>query len=265
MMNAMMKTGVRWLAIAAAGLMIAACQSGGDHASSSAGAAPMELKLYSVPAARADAIHRSLSQALGARASVSAASTGRLLIYASRDTQASIGQAIEAMDKAAPPVASTSPANNQGLQIRFWVVDAFSGPGSDDPALKELAPAFASVTKSLGPMHFILATRAFSASSMGHAGQIQTGSPTSGQVFDFSSKPADDGHVQLHVGYYDASQGGLARLQTDLDVQPGQYVVLAQGPGACGSGNLTNGQPQPCTKPALRLLVVRVDRMPPAA
>lgn len=76
--------------------------------------------------------------------------------------------------------------------------------------------------------------------------------------------------LQLHVDYVDATRSGLTKLETDLNVQLGHYTVLAQGPGACLAGAITftNGisTPPPCDqKPALRLLVVRVDRLASAS
>lgn len=258
-----MKTTVQSLAMALACLIMAACSSGADHASSTAGTAPKELKVYSVPATRTDEIHQSLQLALGTDARVSNASPGRLLVFASHDTQASIGQAIAAMEKTTPTTPNDKPGD-QALQIRFWVIDALPGDGSDDPALKGLAPALASVRQSMGALHFRLTSSAAAASSLGQKGQIQTNG-NQGQDFAFDSKPGRGGSVQLHVGYVDATQSGLTKLQTDLDVQLGHYTVLAQGPGACPAGaiTLTNGIPTPprCDqKPALRLLVVRVDR-----
>ena len=277
----MLKVTVRTLAMALACLIIGACSRGADHPAPTAGAtakgptvysmptantSPKELKVYSVPVQQTDAIYHSLQLALGVEASISKAAPGRLLIYASRGTQASIGEAIATMEKNTPTTPSDK-AGDQALQVRFWVIDALPGSGSDDPALQVLAPTLVSLKQSMGALHFSLDSSVAAASSLGQHGTIQTsGAGAVGKIFAFNSKAGSNGGVQLHITYLDNAERGLAKLETDLNVPLGHYIVLAQGPGACTTGSLPSGHAAPCDqKSTLRLLVVRVDRIPTAS
>jgi hypothetical protein len=68
--------------------------------------------------------------------------------------------------------------------------------------------------------------------------------------------------VRLELSYEDTGGAGLRKLHTEIEAGFGQYLVLAQAPGACPATPGGTSSPTNCSgKPALRLLVVRVDRL----
>lgn len=255
-----MKHIVRLIAVAALLLVVAACHApAADRATQAS--EPMELKIYAVPPEQTMSLTGSLGNALGKTANITSPAPGKLLVYAPRDAQSSIADAIASLGKS----AASEPAAAQ-IDLHFWIVDAQAGPGSDDVALKPLAAALDSVRKSMGPLHFQLDQAAAARTSVGPAGSIKTatngGYPRS---FHFKVSATHGNTVQLSLGYGDHGATGLDELDTQLGVMSGKYVVLAQAPGACAVA-LPGKVAPPCPqKPMLRLLIVRADILPPQA
>lgn len=239
------------------------------------------LKIYSVPPEGASDLASGLQAALGKQANVSLPSEGKLLIYAPRDAQASIEKAIATLESAttsAPPAVS--------LTLHVWIVDSEPGNGTDAPALKALEPTFDTLRKTAGPMHFQLAQSAAAMASSGKdptrslmellaaKREISTLTLSNGiytQNVEFSFAHVSRDGVNLWLDYDDHGASGLKKIKTRIEAPFGQYIVLAQAPGICPplvDRNLTNGTARTTTctdKPALRLLVVRVDRTDPNA
>jgi hypothetical protein len=234
---------------------------GGCHAPDPSGKAaePMELKMYSVPAAQSENLRNALTLAMANKASVSQSGPGLLLVYAPRDAQASIGTAIKALGEATPKQAP--PVQ---VSVHFWVVDGEPGAGEDDPALKDLAGSLASLRQTMGPLHFHLDQAATSVGISNASVDLTTADGPYQRAFDFRVGAVDGNTARLQLGYQDAGNRGLGKLHTEIDATFGQYLVLASAPGACRTG--PNGDvPNSTTcpdKPALRLLVVRADRLP---
>lgn len=255
-----MKHMIRLMAAAALLLSVAACH---EPAAGQAdqGSAPMELKIYAVPPEQSMMLANSLGNALGKKAGITIPVPGKLLVYAPHDAQSSIGEAIASLGKS----AVAEPAATQ-VDLHFWIVDAQAGPGADDATLTPLTASLESVRKSMGPLHFQLDQAAAAISSVGHAGFITTA--TDGgyeRNFRFDVKAVHGDVIRLSMGYGDRGQSGLAQLDTEIDISSGQYVVLAQAPGACAAALPGKAAPPCPQKPALRLLVVRADILPPQA
>ncbi|BFI94889.1 MAG: hypothetical protein RSP_03990 [Rhodanobacter sp.] len=250
--------------VAGTALLVLGTTLGGCHTSDSSGQAAqaMELKMYHVPVAQSEELRNALTQAMASKASVSQAAPGQLLVYAPRDAQASIGEAIEALGKAVPKQA---PAMQVG--VHFWVIDGQPGAGADDPALKNLAGSLASLQQSMGPLHFHLDQAATLVGVSGQTGNLITADGPHLRDFDFRVGAVNGDTARLQLGYQDSSNRGLGKLNTEVDATFGQYLVLAMAPGACPTGS-SGVMPTNTTcqdKPALRLLVVRVDRLPAKA
>jgi hypothetical protein len=222
----------------------------------------MELKLYDVPAAQSEALLSALTMAMANKASVSQPAPGKVLVYAPREAQASIGKIITILTRT--PMQQAVPVQ---VGVHFWIVNGESGAGADDAALKPLAPALDSVRREMGPLHFSL-VQAVSArtSTDGNKASI-VAAPAGGiaRNFNFAVKDADGGILDLRLGYYDANDRGLTKFQSEISLHSGRYVVLAQGPGACPRALPGESDPPCPAAPALRLLIIRADILPPQA
>jgi len=257
-----MRQGFRFGAMIAALFLLAACRAPVDDAAGQA-SVPMEMKVYEVPAAQTGRMAAALAGALGQRASVTDPAPGKLLVYAPRDAQASIAIALESLAKAAPVDATPAQVN-----LHFWVVDAQAGAGPDDPELKPLSATLDTLRRTMGPLHFRLDQGAASLAASNQSGKIATGTATGPRVFGFAIGAAGANGVPLSLDYQDEGRSGLRRLATEVGARFGEYLVLAQGPGVCSAppDATRPGPAHSCAdKPALRLLIVRVDRIDPHA
>lgn len=223
----------------------------------------MTLQIYDVPADRTQAIAGTVNRALGGLASklggtgVTIAGPGKLLVYASPDTQSSIGKVIETLGKTT--TQSVAPVK---MNVHFWVVDGERGSGEDDPALKNLAGSLATLRQTMGPLHFKLEQASALEGTLDEDGSLTTANGPYQRYFSFRVASVNGDSVRLHLVYQDGGSSGLRQLDTSIDTTFGHYTVLAQAPGACPppAAGLRIAS---CTdKPALRLLVVRVDRLP---
>lgn len=242
-------------------LALTACHAPGD-AQPQQSAASMELKIYAVPPAQTGELAGALGSALGGKAAVTSPAPGKLLVYAAPEAQVSIGNAIASLSQ-----SSLTPSPVTQVELHFWVVDGESGTGADDSALKPLASALDSVRRNMGPLHFSL-DQAVSArtSTGGHDGSIVAATDGSySRGFDFVINSVDGEMVDLQLGYDDHGDRGLAKFRSEVNLRSGHYVVLAQGPGACARALPGKSDPPCPATPALRLLIVRADILPPQA
>jgi hypothetical protein len=231
----------------------------GQDPSSKSAAGPMELRLYDVPVAQSKNLAHALALAMAQRATVSQATPGKVLVYAPSETQASIGEAIAALAKA--PMQQVAPRQ---VDVHFWVVSGEPGAGPDDAALKPLASALDSVRRNTGSLHFSLVqTVSARTSTDGHNVSI-TAAPAGGNArsFVFAASGVDGQTLGAEVDYHDSDNRGLSEFKSEVNLQSGQYVVLAQGPGACVAAALGESKPPCPVTPVLRLLIVRADILP---
>ena len=241
-------------------LALTACQAPNDGRVGQA-VAPMELKIYDAPPEQTPNLTEALGNALGKVGNVTMPAPGKLLVYAPRDAQASISTAITSLGKASPADQKSTQVN-----LHFWIVDGATGPGSDDAALQPLSATLDTVRQAMGPLHFRLDQTLAAAASAGHCGSIvaatDDGYP---RAISFTVNAVNDNSIDLDVGYEDHGQSGLAKFGTQIDAESGHYVVLAQAPGACAPARPGKTAPPCPEKPALRLFIVRADRLPPHA
>lgn len=244
-------------------LALTACHAPGDTQPKQS-AAPLELKIYAVPPPQTSQMVGALGMALGGKATVTSPAPGKLLVYAAPEAQASIGQAIATLSQ-----APATPSSAAQINVHYWVVDGESGTGADDAALKPLASALDGVRKNMGPLHFSLdqaVSARTSTSSNEHdtliLATVDGGYP---HAFDFMVKNVEGQMLDLQLNYDDHGERGLAKFKSEVTLRSGQYVVLAQGPGACAPALPGKNAPPCSNRPALRLLIVRADILPPQA
>jgi len=240
------------------GATLAACHTQDSSGKTATGS--MELKLYDVPASQSENLAQALALTMVNKASVSQAAPGKLLVYAPRGAQASIGKAIAALAKAPMQQAAAGQVG-----VHFWVVNGEPGAGADDAALKPLASALDSVRQNAGPLHFSLVQTVFARTSTdGHNVSI-VAAPAGGNArnFDFAVKGVDGQILDSLLDYYDSNDRGLYKFKSEVSLHSGHYVVLAQGPGACPRAVVGESDPPCPVTPALRLLIVRADILPP--
>ncbi len=254
-----MKPTLRIIAGVAVLFALTACNVPADKSAGQTQAL-MTLKIYAVPPEQTGRLAQSLGLALGSNASITSPAPGKLLVYAPHDAQASIAEAINSLGKSTEPGQAPAQVN-----LHFWLVDAQTGPGSDDAALAPMASALGSVRKSVGPLHFQLDQAVTAMVSVGQNGSIKTATNGGYRSFGFRVISGHANTIDLMLSYDDQGQGGLAQFETQLDVTSGHYIVLAQAPGACAQALVGKATPACPQKPALRLLVVRADRLPPNA
>ncbi|OOG51274.1 hypothetical protein B0E50_00710 [Rhodanobacter sp. C01] len=255
-----MKHALRLIFGSALLLALAACRAPTDDHTKQANA-PMELRIYAVPPEQTPNLADALGNALGKMANVTMPAPGKLLVYAPHDAQASISTAIASLGEASPADQKSAQVN-----LQFWIVDGATGPGSDDAALQPLSTTLDTVRKAMGPLHFRLDQTLAAMASAGQDGSIRASTDAGyARNIDFTVHAVNDNNINLWVRYGDDSGYGLTMLKTQIDAESGHYVVLAQAPGACIPA--LPGKPvQPCPeKPALRLFIVRADRLPPHA
>jgi hypothetical protein len=248
-----MGQGFRFSAMVAALLALAACRAPADGAAEQA-SAPMEMKLYDVPAAQTGRLAVALGGALGGHANVSDPAPGKLLVYAPRDAQASIAAALGELAKSGAAQAASTQVN-----LRFWIVEGRAGAGPDDPALKPLATTLDTLRREMGPLHFQLDQAVASLAASNHGGTLMTPTPRGDQrIFGFHVGNVEGDNVQLSLDYQNNGPD-QQEFKTEVGTRFGQYLVLAQAPGTCPP---STQQVSTCAdKPALRLLIVRVDRL----
>lgn len=177
---------------------------------------------------------------------------GTLMVLAPESIQDNVSRAIAALDKASAKVAAPG-----RLQVHFWVIHAIPGKGKDSPALQPLAKTLNTLRTSLGPSHFSLESTVSEAATFGKQNHIVTGD---GRQFSFTVGLGRRDEFDLDVQYSDNQRRGIMDLQTTIATSPGQYVMLAQAPGAAASS-----PPDKTAAPSLLLLVARVDRIESAA
>src|SRR5205085_10383088 len=125
---------------------------------------PQVLRVYPVPAARAQDIRTALSATLDNGAGkvaplgrVMLSGTNQLVVLAPLSTQDSIAKAIERLGgEGTDPNGGKPGAAPTGVRLSVWIVDASAAGGSDDAALAPLADALAAARTAIGATSFRL-------------------------------------------------------------------------------------------------------------
>ncbi len=219
-------------------LLLAGCDRQAASPGVAAADPPMSLRVYTVPAERADAIADALGSALGASGGhVSLAPPDRLIVVAPLLLQSSVAENLGDLMKAAPPVA----ADPGPVRIVVWIVDV-SDTDTVDPRLQPLRSTLEAIRESLAAPGFTL------------YGQLALTGSVGGHVLD--SHRAGDGRVDLTVRLAPTEGGVLAELDiranrmglnTKSRLKFGETVVLAQA------------MPEDAGGSRVRLVIVRAD------
>ncbi len=218
-------------------LLLAACDRQAGSAGVVAASPPMSLRVYTVPAERAEAISDALGSAIGASGGhVSLAPPDRLIVVAPLTLQTSVADNLGELMKAAPPVA----ADPGPVRIVAWVLDV-SDTATVDPRLQPLESTLAALRETLAAPGFTLFGQVGLTASMGK------------QQFGYR---AGDGRVEMNLRLAAAEGWVLAgfniganrmQLETQTLLKFGETVVLAQA------------TPQDEGASRVRLVIVRAD------
>jgi hypothetical protein len=223
-------------------LLLAACDRQAGSAGGPSADPPMSLRVYTVPAERAEALLGALGSALGASGGhVSLAPPDRLIVVAPLLLQTSVAENLGELMKAAPPAA----ADPGPVRIVAWVIDV-SDTATADPRLQPLQSTLETIREALVAPGFTLYD------------QISlTGSASERRNWH----KADDGRVSLDVRLVPADGGVVAEfgiranrmgLNTQTFLKFGETMVLAQGMPQ-------QAMPQEEGGSRVRLVIVRAD------
>jgi hypothetical protein len=207
---------------------------------------PQVLRVYAVPAERAQDIRTALAATLdnaGGKAPplgrVMLSGTNQLVVLAPLATHASIDNAIAKLGGGTNAAANDAPA---GVRLDFWILDAAPGATADDAALAPLAATLGTVRASVGG-HYFRVHDTLSVSTIPNGGMAEVASGLGTRASAHLRPMAQGVQVDLEV-----SGSGPGRISTTTALPFGHYVVLAQI--AAGDGGATGG---------LRLYVVRAE------
>ncbi len=216
-------------------LLLAACERPSGGAGEGA-EPPSTLRVYTVPAERAQELQLALANALGKNGRVSLAPPDRLIVVAPQVLQTSVAENLGELMKAAPPAA----ADPGPVRLVTWVVDV-ADVATVDTRLKPIESTLAALRESLAAPGFALFGQ------IAISGDVGERAPT---------QSAGDGRTQLEVRLTPAEGGVRAdisvaaetmQLRTQTRLKFGETVVLAQAmPEATGGSRI-------------RLVIVRAD------
>lgn len=217
-------------------LLLAACDRPDGTTAGATAEPPSTLRVYSVPAERAQALQGALAVALGKNGRVSLAPPDRLIVVAPQVLQTSVAENLGELMKAAPPAAP----DPGPVRLVTWVVDV-AEVATVDTRLKPIESTLAALREPLAAPGFSL------------FGQIAISGDVGEQA---PTQSAGDGRTQLQVRLTPAEGGvrayisvgaGPMQLQTQTRLKFGETVVLAQA------------MPQDAGGSRVRLVIVRAD------
>lgn len=231
----MIPTLLRSAALGALLLLLAACERTPGGAGTAA-EPPQSLRVYTVPAERAEALHQALAGAIGKNGRVSLAPPDRLIVVAPDGLQTSVAENLGSLIPAAPPAAP----DPGPVRLITWVVDVADG-STLDPRLKPIEATLAALREPLGAPGFALYGQ------LAITGDVGERAPT---------QSAGDGRTRLQVRLSQAEGGvradieaeaGRMHLRTQTRLKFGETVVLAQA------------MPEDAGGSRVRLVIVRAD------
>lgn len=217
-----------------AGALAGCGQKAGDPAQPA-----QAIEIYEVPPAQLQSVRKALQDVLDANdAGAVSSSDGRLVVMAPASTQESIARVIS--DLSQRP-ADAPPANGSPLRLRFWMVAGGSGQGAADPRLEPLQPALAEASRALGLDGFTLEGfvdiltspgRDFASQSSNLMVRGSAGLTAAGVGVDVDVTMKEAGHWQ-------------SGIDTDVVLQPGQFLVLGTTDAPDGGMRLVIVQAEP--------------------
>lgn len=217
-------------------LLLAACDRQSGSTATPTADLPQTLRVYTVPAERAESLRNALAGALGDNGRVELAPPDRLIVVAPVVLQTSVAENLSDLTKAAAPAA----ADPGPVRIVAWVVDV-ADAATVDPRLQPLQSTLEAVRETLAAPGFTL------------YGQVALTGSVGVRAF---SQRAGDRRVELNVRLAPAEGGVLAefniganhmQLNTETRLKFGETVVLAQA------------MPEEEGASRVRLVIVRAD------
>ena len=217
-------------------LLLAACDRQSGSTATPTADLPKTLRVYTVPAERAESLRNALAGALGDNGRVELAPPDRLIVVAPVVLQTSVAENLGDLTKAAAPAA----ADPGPVRIVAWVVDV-ADAATVDPRLQPLQSTLEAVRETLAAPGFTL------------YGQVALTGSVGVRAF---SQRAGDRRVELNVRLAPAEGGVLAefniganhmQLNTETRLKFGETVVLAQA------------MPEEEGASRVRLVIVRAD------
>lgn len=214
----MLSTLLRTAALATL-LLLAACDRQSASTATPTADLPKTLRVYTVPAERAESLRNALAGALGDNGRVELAPPDRLIVVAPLLLQTSVAENLGDLTKAAAPAA----ADPGPVRIVAWVVDV-ADDATVDPRLQPLQATLEAVRETLAAPGFTL------------YGQVAlTGSVRVPERATWHK--AGDRRIELNVRMSPTDGGVLAelniganrmQLNTQTRLEFGETVVLAQ-------------------------------------
>lgn len=231
------------LRVAALGtlLLLAACDRQSDSQAIPSDYLPKSLRVYQVPAERAEGLRDALAGALGDSGRVSLAPPDRLIVVAPASLQTSVAENLGELMKATGPVDGDAGADDLGpVRVVAWIVDV-ADTTTDDPRLKPLQSTLDAVRETLGAPGFSLhAQLAVTANVERRSRSASTG--VGGSQLAVRLSPATGGtHAEISV------RAGQMGTETRTLLKFGETVVLAQAMPEDEGGS------------RIRLVIVRAD------
>jgi hypothetical protein len=223
-------------------LLLAACDRQAGSAGVAAASPPMSLRVYTVPAERAEAIADALGSALGASGGhVSLAPPDRLIVVAPPLLQTSVAENLgELMKAAGPEAADAATDDSPPVRVVAWIVDV-ADAATVDPRLQPLQSTLEAVRETLAAPGFTLHAQLAVTANVGkRAGAPMTG--VGGTQLHARLLPVDGGvHADIRL------MAGSMAVETRTRLRFGETVVLAQA------------MPEDAGGSRVRLVIVRAD------
>lgn len=217
-------------------LLLAACDRQSASTATPTSDLPKTLRVYTVPAERAESLRNALAGALGDNGRVELAPPDRLIVVAPVVLQTSVAENLGDLTKAAAPAA----ADPGPVRLVVWVVDV--ADGATDSRLQPLQATLDSIRETLAAPGFSLYGQLAITADVGERTPGQSAGDGRAQV-EARLTPAEDGvHANITV------MAGPMTVQTQTRLKFGETVVLAQAmPNDEGGAS------------RVRLVIVRAD------
>ncbi len=186
---------------------------------------PMVMRVYDVPPERAQDIRSALSATLdtgnestSSLGRVTLSGTNQVLVLAPVITQATIAEAVKKLGGG----GAVSNVPGATVRLEVWLVDAISGPGTDDAALAPIQEALQSARINLGAVRFRVHD-ALILAAMPNGGRASAVSGLQTRV-EAQLRPIDKGvQVELQIVGVNSAQ-----LESTASLKYDQTMVLAQ-------------------------------------
>lgn len=198
-------------------LLLAACDRQSASTATPTSDLPKTLRVYTVPAERAESLRNALAGALGDNGRVELAPPDRLIVVAPVLLQTSVAENLGDLTKAAAPAA----ADPGPVRIVAWVVDV-ADAATVDPRLLPLQSTLAALRETLAAPGFRLYGQLAITADVGERTPRQSAGDGRAQL-EARLTPAEGGvHANMTV------MAGHMTVQTQTRLKFGETVVLAQ-------------------------------------